>query len=44
MFWSEYTVIEYSTTYVGYLTLLRESAFLCRKKISCSTLACKVAT
>ena len=35
MFWCEHSYIAYSTTYVGYSTLRRKSAFLCRKKISC---------
>ena len=35
MFWSEHSYIEYSTTYVGCLTLRRNSAFLRRIKISC---------
>ena len=35
MFWREHSYVAYSTTYVGYLTLRRKSAFLCRKKISC---------
>ena len=34
MFWSEHSYIEYSTTYIGYSTLRRKSAFLCRIKIS----------
>ena len=36
MFWREHSYVAYSTTYVGYLTLRRKSAFLCRKKILCS--------
>ena len=36
MFWSEYSNIEYSTTYIEYLTLHRKSAFLHRIKISSS--------
>ena len=35
MFWREHSYIAYSTTYIGYLTLRRKSAFLRRKKISC---------
>ena len=35
MFWREHSFVEYSTTYVGYLTLRRKSVFLHRKKISC---------
>ena len=36
MFWREHSYVAYSTTYVGYLTLRRKSAFLRRKKTSCS--------
>ena len=35
MFWCEHSYVAYSTTYVGYSTLRRKSAFLCRKTISC---------
>ena len=35
MFWREHSYVAYSTTYVGYLTLHRKSAFWRRKKISC---------
>ena len=36
MFWSEQSYVEYSTTYVGFSTLHRKSAFLHRIKISWS--------
>ena len=32
MFWREHSYIAFSTTYVGYLTLRRKSAYLHRKK------------
>ena len=35
MFWREHSYVAYSTTYAGYLTLCRKSAFWRRKKISC---------
>ena len=35
MFFCELSCVEYSTTYIGYSTLHRQSAFLCRIKISC---------
>ena len=35
MFWREHSYVAFSTTYVGYLTLRRKSAYLRRKKISC---------
>ena len=35
MFWREHSYVAFSTTYVGYLTLQRKSAYLRRKKISC---------
>ena len=35
MFWCEHIYVAFSTTYVGYLTLRRKSAYLRRKKISC---------
>ena len=34
MFWCEHIYVAFSTTYVGYLTLHRKSAYLRRKKIS----------
>ena len=36
MFWREHSYVAFSTTYVGYLTLHRKSAYLRREKISCS--------
>ena len=36
MFWCEHIYVAFSTIYVGYLTLRRKSAYLRRKKISCS--------
>ena len=38
MFWCEHIYVAFSTIYVGYLTLCRKSAYLRRKKISCSYL------
>ena len=32
MFWREHSYVAYSTTYIGYLTLHRKSAYLHRKK------------
>ena len=32
MFWREHSYVAFSTTYVGYLTLRRKSAYLRRKK------------
>ena len=32
MFWCEHSYVAYSTTYIGYLTLLRKSAFYVGKK------------
>ena len=36
MFWCEHIYVAFSTIYVGYLTLRRKSAYLRRRKISCS--------
>ena len=36
MFWCEHIYVAFSTIYIGYLTLRRKSAYLRRKKISCS--------
>ena len=33
MFWREHSYVAFSTTYIGYLTLRRKSAYLHRKKI-----------
>ena len=35
MFWREHSYVAFSTTYIGYLTLRRKSAYLRMQKISC---------
>ena len=39
MFWGEHSYVEYSTTYIGFSSLSRKSAFLLRIKISCKVLS-----
>ena len=44
MFWREHSYVAFSTTYVGYLTLRRKSAYLHRKKISCCRAGASIPT